>query len=305
MHIEMCLLSCLSRLLFFVYGTLGPAWHTYKTLNNGDAMFLAWAKYWVVYAFLVTFEVLADTFLSWLPLYMPTKFFLILWIVLTAPAANVWIFDAVLSPVLARRQEQIDHFLHRGQDKLLDDVYVWMTQLLSRNQTNALPFVSHLWSRSSTDKSGDLVEATGVAASEDPDSAPSSVRTSAQNLSSYSSPVGSLLGVNGDDFEGTQVGVSRATTELHSAQSLNDLVEKNIKLLESSVILNHRVKRKSKISKTSNEELPTKTNRNAQKEELYDDVEDLLAKSRIGTTDKEVGQQRQPINHLLYQKNSK
>ncbi|XP_017120400.1 putative HVA22-like protein g [Drosophila elegans] len=302
MHIEMCLFSCLSRLLFFVYGTLGPAWHTYKTLNNGDTMFLAWAKYWIVYAFLVTFEVLADTFLSWLPLYMPTKFLLILWIVLSAPAANVWIFDAVLSPVLARRQEQIDHFLHRGQDKLLGDIFVWMTQLWFRSQTYALPFVTHLWSRSSTDKSGDLVEATGVGASEDPDSAPASVRTSAQHLSSYSSPVGSLLGVNGDDFEETQLGVTRATTDLHSAHSLNDLVEKNIKLLESSGILNHRVKRKSKIFKPSNEELATKFNRNDQKEELYDDVEDLLANSMIGTTDKEVGQ-RQSINHLLYQKN--
>ncbi|XP_016973902.1 receptor expression-enhancing protein 2 [Drosophila rhopaloa] len=304
MQIDMYLFSCLSRFLFFVYGTLGPAWHTYKTLNSGDEEFLAWAKYWIVYAFLVTAEVLADTFLSWLPLYMPTKFLLVLWIVLTAPGANVWIFDAILRPVLAKRQEQIDHFLHRGKDKLLSDVFVSMSQLLVRSRTVVLPFMSQLWSKSRPSLLGaenfnDLVDASGVRASEDADSASTSVRTSAQNLSSYSSPVGSLMIVN-DDFEETQVGVSRATTDLHSEQSLSDVAKNNIVSLESSGILNRRVQRKSRISKTSTDEPTTafssKTNLTGQKDELYDDVGDLLAKSVIEATCQETRQHLQPVN---------
>ncbi|KAH8348798.1 hypothetical protein KR084_011245 [Drosophila pseudotakahashii] len=303
----MCFLSCISRFLFFVYGTLGPAWHTYKTLNSGDEEFLAWAKYWIVYAFLVTFEVLADIFLSWLPLYMPTKFLLVLWIVLSAPSANVWIFDAILRPMLAKRQEQIDHFLHRGKDKLLSDAFSSMTQLLARSQTSVLPFMSHLWSRSSTSlpdpvSANDLVDATGGGGgggmvSEDTDSPTASLRTSAQNLSSGSSPVDSLMFVI-DESEEIQVGISKATTQLHLDKSVNDLTKKNIMSLESSGILNRRHQRNTKISKTPNNEsassISSKTKLNTQKEDFHDDVEDLLAKSRIEANGQEVRQQRQP-----------
>ncbi|XP_017002985.3 receptor expression-enhancing protein 1 [Drosophila takahashii] len=304
----MCFFSCISRFLFFVYGTLGPAWHTYKTLNSGDEEFLAWAKYWIVYAFLVTFEVLADIFLSWLPLYMPTKFLLVLWIVLSAPSANVWIFDAILRPMLAKRQEQIDHFLHRGKDKLLSDAFSSVTHLLARSQTTVLPFMSHLWSRSSTSlpdpvTANDLVDATGGGAgglaSEDTDSPTASLRTSAQNLSSGSSPVDSLMFVN-DDSEEIQMGISKATTQLHLDKSVNDLAKKNIMSMESSGILNRRNQRKPRISKTPNNESATgissKAKLNAQKEDFHDDVEDLLAKARIEANGQEVRQQRQLTN---------
>ncbi|XP_037715991.1 receptor expression-enhancing protein 1 [Drosophila subpulchrella] len=306
----MCFFSCITRFLFFVYGTLGPAWHTYKTLNSGDEEFLAWAKYWIVYAFLVTIEVLADIFLSWLPLYMPTKFLLVLWIVLTAPSANVWIFDAILRPILAKRQEQIDHFLHQGKDKLLSDALSSMTNLLSRSQTVVLPFMTHLWSRSNSSlpnpvSSNDLVDATrgggggGIMASDDTDSASASVRTSPQNLSSGSSPVDSLMYVNGESEE-IPVGISKATTQLRSDQSVNDLAKKSILSLQSSAILNRRVQRKPKIFKVSNDESATgissKTKLNAQKDDFHDDVEDLLAKSRIEANGQEVRQQRQQAN---------
>ncbi|XP_016953520.1 receptor expression-enhancing protein 1 [Drosophila biarmipes] len=303
---EMCFFSCITRFLFFVYGTLGPAWHTYKTLNSGDEEFLAWAKYWIVYAFLVTIEVLADIFFSWLPLYMPTKFLLVLWIVLAAPSANVWIFDAILRPILAKRQEQIDHFLHRGKDKLLSDAISSMTQLLSSSQAVVLPFMTHLWSRSRSSlpdpvRSNDLVYATGggggvVMASDDTDSASASVRTSAQNLSSGSSPADSLMYVNHNSEE-IQVGVSKATTQLRADHSVKDLAKKHILSLESSGILNRRVQRKPKIFKASNDEsaigISSETKLTSQKEDLHDDVEDLLAKSRIEANGQEVRQQRQ------------
>ncbi|XP_043644403.1 receptor expression-enhancing protein 1 [Drosophila teissieri] len=284
----MCLFSLLSQFLFFVYGTMRPAWHTYKTLNSGDEEFLAWAKYWIVYAFLITFEVLADVFLSWLPLYMPTKLILVLWIVLSAPSANVWMFDAILRPVLTRRQEQIDHFLNRGKDKLLSDALSSMTQLVARSQL--LPFVAKLWSRSSPTPlmSANLMqdvtgEGIGGRPSEDTDSATASV----QNLSSASSPVGSLENLHVDSEE-IQVGASKATTHLQPNKSQTDLAKKNFLSPESQRVFNRRAQRKFKTEMGISS--ATKL------EYLHDDVEDLLVKSRIETSGQEVRQQRQPIS---------
>lgn len=280
----MCFFGLVSQFLFFVYGTMGPAWQTYKTLNSGDEEFLAWAKYWIVYAFLVTFEVLADVFLSWLPLYMPTKLLLVVWIVLSAPAANVWIFDAILRPVLAKRQEEIDHFLHRGKEKLLNDALVSMTQLVAQSKISVLPFVSSFWSRSSTAplRTSDLLqdstgEGIGGRTSEDTDSA----NVSVQNLSSGSSPVGSLEHLR-DDSEELLVGVSKATTHLQADQFQSDVSS------ESPRILNRRPQRKFKnaIAIASATKL----------EDLHDDVEDLLAKTAMETSGQEVRQQRQPAS---------
>ncbi|XP_017045438.1 receptor expression-enhancing protein 2 [Drosophila ficusphila] len=305
MQIEMCIFSLVSRILFFVYGTLGPAWHTYKTLNSGDDEFLGWVKYWIVYAFLVTFEVLADAFLSWMPLYMPTKFLLVLWIVLSAPGANVWIFDAILRPVLAKRQEQIDHFLHRGKDKLLSDVFAGMSQMVVRSRTVAMPFVSHLLTRSTTSLpppkdsgvAADLPGGVAARVSEDSDSASASIGNFAQTRSSYSSPAGSSIILNDD--EEIHVEASKATTHLHAHPSLSELARKNnIMSLEPSDILSRRIQRKPKMTKTSADESATisKTKQPAQKEELHDDVEDLLAKSQIETAGQDVRQQRQSVN---------
>ncbi|XP_017070123.1 uncharacterized protein LOC108107217 [Drosophila eugracilis] len=302
----MCFFSCISRFMFFVYGTLGPAWHTYKTLNSGDEEFLAWAKYWIVYAFLVTFEVLADICLSWLPLYMPTKFLLILWIVLTAPSANVWIFDAILRPMLSKRQEQIDHFLHRGKDKMLSDAFFSMKQLFISSKSIVGPFLINLWSRSKishtdSENDKDFGTATGLGGeggsgtSEDTESVLGSVRTSAQNLSSCSSLVDSPRFVI-DDSEEIQIGVSKATTHLHPDKSLGDLAKKNIMALESSGILNRRVQlpRKTLKASSTNEVSVTSISSKAKIEGPHDDVEDLLAKTRIEANGQEVRQQRLP-----------
>ncbi|XP_001976464.3 receptor expression-enhancing protein 1 [Drosophila erecta] len=286
----MCFLSLMSQFLFFVYGTMGPAWHTYKTLNSGDEEFLAWAKYWIVYAFLITFEVLADAFLSWLPLYMPTKLLLVLWIVLSAPSANVWMFDAILRPVLSKRQEQIDHFLHQGKDKLLSDALSSMTQLLGRSQTVVLPFMAKLWTRSSTSplmSSNLLQDATGEGIGGRPSEDTDSANASVQNLSSGSSPVGSLENLNDDSGE-IQVGASKATTHLQTDKSESDLAKHNLFSPESHRILHRRVQRKVKTAMCISS--ATKS------DHLHDDVEDLLVKSRIETSGQEVRHQRQPAS---------
>ncbi|KAH8401239.1 hypothetical protein KR009_003945 [Drosophila setifemur] len=296
----MCFFSCVTRFIFFVYGTLGPAYHTYKTLNSGDDEFLAWAKYWIVYAFLVSIEVLADTFLIWLPLYMPTKLLLVLCIVVSAPAANVWMFDAILRPVLSKRQEQIDHFLHRGKDKLLSDILETASQLLIRSQNVALPFISHMWARSTTAlRSSRSVVDAAAKSGEDSESPTGSDVTSAHNLSSGSSPIASsTLVVEGDDnFNITDSKASIYPQDnLKIDQALNEPTKKIIMSLDTSSILQRRFPRKQKLGVRVNDgPTPSRTNLSNQRVELFDDVENMLAKSKNEVQGQDVRLQRQNI----------
>ncbi|XP_034651409.1 putative HVA22-like protein g [Drosophila subobscura] len=159
----MCLFSCVARVLFYTSGTILPAYHTFKALFNGMEKEIApWAKYWIVYAFLATFEVLADMLLSWVPLYAITKMAMIICVVFTAPAASVWIFNSILGPLLFKRQKQIDHFLQRGKQQLLNDVFSWGTQFIIQGRAAVLPVFFRMLKHDSIEKRKESNVADGL-----------------------------------------------------------------------------------------------------------------------------------------------
>ncbi|KAH8336962.1 hypothetical protein KR059_009299 [Drosophila kikkawai] len=291
----MCLLSYASRLVFFIYGTLGPAYHTYKTLNNGDDEFLAWAKYWIVYAFLITIELVADALLSWVAIYMPIKMIFMLWIVMTAPTANVWIFDAILHPFLTKRQDQIDQFLNRGKYKFLNDSLKTLSQMCVHGRTFVRPLISHWWSKSNmalgvSHNQETLTSATGGEGAEkgqDSDASSTSVQTSRVNVCTRSSPLTSFTHI-ADNTENMQ-------PALHSNRSLNELAENVISPEPSSATVRRQILRKVKTlsKKDSGASFPSQSSLTTPKNKLYDDVEDLIATSRIEPDGQDVRQHRQ------------
>ncbi|XP_017148663.2 receptor expression-enhancing protein 2 [Drosophila miranda] len=144
----MCVFSCAAWVLFYIYGTILPAFYTFKAVSNDTQKDLTpWAKYWIVYAFITTFEVLGDMFISWVPLYGITKMALIFWIGHTAPAANVRIFNSILGPLLFKHQKQIDHFLQRGKQQMLNEFFIWGTQIIIRSRKTVLPVIFGVFNR--------------------------------------------------------------------------------------------------------------------------------------------------------------
>ncbi|KAH8234421.1 hypothetical protein KR038_009569 [Drosophila bunnanda] len=286
----MCFLSCAARLVFFIYGTLGPAYHTYKTLNNGDDEFLAWAKYWIVYAFLVSFELLADALLSWLTVYMPIKLIFMVWIVLTAPSANVWMFDAILHPILAHRQEQIDQFLNRGKYRVLNDSLKAVSLMCGQGRIFMRPLI-HWWSKSIRipNKLNMMTDATGGGNDQDSDVSSTSVQTSRVNVCTRSSPRTSFTQFN-DNSEDMQ-------PALHLNRSFN-LADNTISPEPSCATVRRPTgPRKGQMSKVSKADpgcmFSSQINLITPKEKLYDEVEDFLASSRIEPDGQDVRQQRQ------------
>ncbi|XP_017836181.1 HVA22-like protein h [Drosophila busckii] len=142
----MNIFGMVTRILTIVFGTLLPARKTYKAL--GESELNAWGKYWVVYGLLVFLEVLADAFFSWMPLYNESKLLLVIWMVVSAPRASVWMFDSIFNPLLAPQMPRIDEFLHRGRHNLLLDALNYSSLFCLRMRDIILPWLSDFWHKS-------------------------------------------------------------------------------------------------------------------------------------------------------------
>ncbi|XP_064551868.1 receptor expression-enhancing protein 3 [Drosophila montana] len=153
----MCFFGFITRFLVIIFGILVPARYTHKAL--GEEELNAWGKYWVVYAWLVCMEVAGDTLFNWLPLYVETKLLIVLWLVISAPQASVWVFDSILNPLLGRYMLRIDDILLHGKRHLLGDALSYSLQLCSRSMDTIVPKISEIWKRASQAR---MISSTGV-----------------------------------------------------------------------------------------------------------------------------------------------
>ncbi|XP_032292725.1 receptor expression-enhancing protein 3 [Drosophila virilis] len=143
----MCFFGFITRFLVIIFGILVPARYTHKALGVEELN--AWGKYWVVYAWLVCMEVAGDTLFNWLPLYAETKLLIVLWLVISAPQASVWVFDSILSPLLGRYMTRIDDILLHGKRHLLRDALSYTVQLCSSSIDTLVPKISLIWKKAS------------------------------------------------------------------------------------------------------------------------------------------------------------
>ncbi|KAH8394741.1 hypothetical protein KR222_003899, partial [Zaprionus bogoriensis] len=139
----MCFFSIVTRILVVLFGILFPARNTFKALD--DEKLVAWGKYWIVYACLFCLELVGDTFLAWLPLYAESKLLIVLWLVVSAPQASVWIFDMLLTPLLSRHMSRIDYFLQHGKRHMVGDCFAYVSGLWMRCVNCMVPVASYLW----------------------------------------------------------------------------------------------------------------------------------------------------------------
>ncbi|XP_030560781.1 putative HVA22-like protein g [Drosophila novamexicana] len=139
----MCFFGFVTRVLVIVFGVIVPARHTQNAL--GEEELNAWAKYWIVYAWLICIELFGDALFSWLPLYVEAKLLVVLWVVIAAPQSSVWVFDEILDPLLIRHLPQIDELLQRSKRYLLGDAISHSSELCFRSLDTISSIVSQIW----------------------------------------------------------------------------------------------------------------------------------------------------------------
>lgn len=103
----------ISRLCILIFGTLYPAYSSYKAIKNKDIKeYSRWMMYWIVFAIFSFFEVFADIFIGiWLPFYYETKILFVLWLMSPYGNGAKIMYKHLIHPELNKREQIIDSYI--------------------------------------------------------------------------------------------------------------------------------------------------------------------------------------------------
>ncbi|XP_025094131.1 receptor expression-enhancing protein 4-like isoform X2 [Pomacea canaliculata] len=126
--------AILSRLVILVFGTLYPAYASYKAVRTKNVKeYVKWMMYWIVFALFTSFETVSDVFLSWMPFYYEVKILFVLWMLSPMTNGSSFLFKKFVHPHLARREKDIDEMIAQARNQS----YTALLRLGSRGITYA------------------------------------------------------------------------------------------------------------------------------------------------------------------------
>ncbi|XP_034949977.1 uncharacterized protein [Chelonus insularis] len=111
--------SIVSRLVILVFGTLYPAYASYKAVRTKNLKeYVKWMMYWIVFALFTCAETFTDVFFSfWFPFYYEIKIILVLWLLSPATKGSSILYRRFVHPALIRREAEIDDALARATEQ--------------------------------------------------------------------------------------------------------------------------------------------------------------------------------------------
>lgn len=108
--------ALISKLIMLVFGTLFPAYRSYKAIKNKNVReYVKWMMYWIIFALFITSETFADMFLSWLPLYYEIKVIFIIWLLSPATKGSSILYRKFVHPRLVKHERAIDKYIAEAQ----------------------------------------------------------------------------------------------------------------------------------------------------------------------------------------------
>jgi len=109
----------LSRTVSNVFGTLYPAYMSYKAIASGNAAaHKQWLMFWIVNTAFTILELFGDALVSWLPLYYEAKIGFLLWLALPRFQGATIIYERFVSPILDEYEKDIDGRLEAVKGKV-------------------------------------------------------------------------------------------------------------------------------------------------------------------------------------------
>lgn len=102
--------SIVSRLVILLFGTLYPAYASYKAVRTKDVReYVKWMMYWIVFALFTCAETFTDVLLSfWFPFYYELKIIVVLWLLSPATRGSSILYRKFVHPTLKKREQEID-----------------------------------------------------------------------------------------------------------------------------------------------------------------------------------------------------
>ncbi|KAG7510852.1 hypothetical protein JOB18_033610 [Solea senegalensis] len=111
----------ISRLVVLVFGTLYPAYSSYKAVKSKDVKeYVKWMMYWIIFALFTTVEVFTDMFLCWLPFYYELKIAFVVWLLSPYTKGSSVLYRKFVHPTLSSKEKDIDDYICQAKDKSYD-----------------------------------------------------------------------------------------------------------------------------------------------------------------------------------------
>uniref|UniRef100_A0A672ZL58 Receptor expression-enhancing protein n=1 Tax=Sphaeramia orbicularis TaxID=375764 RepID=A0A672ZL58_9TELE len=111
----------ISRLVVLVFGTLYPAYSSYKAVKSKDVKeYVKWMMYWIIFALFMTVEVFTDMFLCWLPFYYELKIAFVVWLLSPYTKGSSVLYRKFVHPTLSSKEKDIDDYICQAKDRSYD-----------------------------------------------------------------------------------------------------------------------------------------------------------------------------------------
>uniref|UniRef100_A0A1B6C0Y1 Receptor expression-enhancing protein n=1 Tax=Clastoptera arizonana TaxID=38151 RepID=A0A1B6C0Y1_9HEMI len=111
--------TIISRLVILLFGTLYPAYASYKAVKTKNVKeYVKWMMYWIVFALFTCIETFTDVFFSfWFPFYYEIKIILVLWLLSPATKGSSILYRKFVHPMLSQREQEIDEYISRAKEQ--------------------------------------------------------------------------------------------------------------------------------------------------------------------------------------------
>ncbi|KAL3863067.1 hypothetical protein ACJMK2_004845 [Sinanodonta woodiana] len=110
--------AVLSRIVILVFGTLYPAYASYKAIRTRNIKeYVKWMMYWIVFALFCSVETFSDVLLSWLPFYYEVKIVFVFWLLSPVTRGSSFLYKKFVHPSLVKREKEIDECIVQARTK--------------------------------------------------------------------------------------------------------------------------------------------------------------------------------------------
>ncbi|XP_068131443.1 receptor expression-enhancing protein 1 isoform X2 [Hyperolius riggenbachi] len=111
----------ISRLVVLIFGTLYPAYYSYKAVKSKDIKeYVKWMMYWIIFALFMTVETFTDLFLCWFPFYYELKIAFVAWLLSPYTKGSSLLYRKFVHPTLSSKEKEIDECLIQAKDRSYD-----------------------------------------------------------------------------------------------------------------------------------------------------------------------------------------
>ncbi|XP_048373312.1 receptor expression-enhancing protein 1 isoform X2 [Sphaerodactylus townsendi] len=111
----------ISRLVVLIFGTLYPAYYSYKAVKSKDIKeYVKWMMYWIIFAIFTTVETFTDIFLCWFPFYYELKIAFVAWLLSPYTKGSSLLYRKFVHPTLSSKEKEIDDCLIQAKDRSYD-----------------------------------------------------------------------------------------------------------------------------------------------------------------------------------------